>query len=236
VLRPGRCSFETTDYEPWPVIYLTTLTLRCFCSIQIRLEQSFIIFAIYVSRQMVELFLITHGFQNHNILCVQWNITTVPALMKEFLGNQIDTHIPVMSAFPICHIRPFNRIRLTNRLGLWDTVVVKVCQQVLDKPNVFRPGQLSRGDGTLLAIAPDDNTVKWMYGTECFEVLQGAYIKRRLAWPTHQPTKRMLESEIVPLGGPCCNTVLSAVPCPYLYPKVTDEWSYIGLLLKKDIL
>jgi hypothetical protein len=48
---------------------------------------------------MVELILITHVFQYHNIHCVQLEIATVPPLVEEVLGNQNDTAIPVMAAF-----------------------------------------------------------------------------------------------------------------------------------------
>ena len=50
-----------------------------------------------------------------------------------------------------------------------------------DKTNVFRHGQLPRGNGAPLAIAPDDTTVKCMHGRDSFEVLQEAYAERRLA-------------------------------------------------------
>jgi molybdopterin/thiamine biosynthesis adenylyltransferase len=48
---------------------------------------------------MVELNLIKHVFQNHNILCVQRDIVTVTPLKKEVLHNQNDTDILVMAAF-----------------------------------------------------------------------------------------------------------------------------------------
>ena len=47
---------------------------------------------------MVELIPITHVFQNHNTHCVQGDITIVPTLMKEVLGNQNDTDITVVAA------------------------------------------------------------------------------------------------------------------------------------------
>ena len=39
---------------------------------------------------MVELILIMHVFQKHNIYCVQGDIATVPAQMKKVLANQIE--------------------------------------------------------------------------------------------------------------------------------------------------
>ena len=70
-----------------------------FCRIQMRLEKTVTIFGIYLSRRIAELIHITHVFQYHSILCVQRDIATVPPLMKDFLGNQKDTDIPVISAF-----------------------------------------------------------------------------------------------------------------------------------------
>jgi len=75
--------------------------MRCFSSIQILLEHSIAIFRIYLSRQLLELILITHDFQYHNILCVQNDIATVPPLVEEVLCNQNDTDIPLMAAFRI---------------------------------------------------------------------------------------------------------------------------------------
>jgi hypothetical protein len=52
-----------------------------------------------VVAQYVRMIPITHVFQNNIILRVQWDIATVLALMKQILGNQNDTDIPMMAAF-----------------------------------------------------------------------------------------------------------------------------------------
>jgi len=105
--------------------------------------------------------------------------------------------------------------------------------------NVFIIAKLSRWVGATLTLAPDDSTAEDRHGTECFEVLQKANAIRRLSWPTganHQTSKWVLVCEIFNHGWPGCNTALSAVYHPYIYPKVTDKYSNIRRLLKNDIL
>jgi len=78
---------------------------------------------------------------------------------------------------------------------------------------------MSIGAGATLTIAQDDSTFEVILGTECFEVLQKANAKRRLAWPfgsTNQTTKGMPEFEIVTHGASFCNTSLSPVPPLYI--------------------
>ena len=48
---------------------------------------------------MEELLLIPHVFQYHFVLSILRDIAAVPPLMKEVLGNQKDTDIPVIFAF-----------------------------------------------------------------------------------------------------------------------------------------
>ena len=97
VLRPGRCGIETSYYHPCPGIDLTADNR------EVLLQHSDTPGTVRHSLRDIPVSpdgrIITHVFQNHNIHCFQGDIATVPALMKEVLGNQNDPDIPVMAAF-----------------------------------------------------------------------------------------------------------------------------------------
>ena len=53
----------------------------------------------YLNGQIYKLIFIPNVFQQYQIFDIQWIIPTEPSLVKEVLGNQIDTDISVMTAF-----------------------------------------------------------------------------------------------------------------------------------------
>ena len=56
-------------------------------------------FWVDLSGQVHELLLFPHGFQLHQILCIQRYVPAIPPLMKEILRDQYNADIRVMTAF-----------------------------------------------------------------------------------------------------------------------------------------
>ena len=158
-------------------------------------------FGVKLPSQLHELLLLPHGFQLHQILCIQRHVPAIPPLMKEILRDQYNADIPVMTAFleQVAHLLRIYDVQQIVEYHEARPLSLRV-PYFLGDALVATDVSAQGGDSRSLAIAPDFAACKMAFGAECIDVLQETDAKGRLArpaGPTDNARKWRLKFHIV---------------------------------------
>ena len=136
--------------------------------------------------------------------------------MEEILRDQYHAYVTVITAFreQVAHLLRIDVIQQIvedHEARSLPLRVAKFLGDALVIPYVFpQTFQLSRGDGSSLAIAPDSAACKMALGAQGVEVLQETDAKGRLARPAGNAREWRLKFQIVGHAGGRCSLLLAS--------------------------